>query len=209
MDLILLLIPDPFKIWTGWQFRVKYSGSSHASHIRQKLDKHVSQSRAGQKMVTTDAPLLSFLQKRSGTLPQEISGSRNLRCREGSRMKWKLSGTGLKGLLSLQILSCSGERGHTWQGFKFVSHPAQCRSNYHLICNAAFEVDTIYLKWQVDKVTVYYECKRFSREAWRIWQEGSSPFFYDTCKISNGAMLHLPLDLEHGWLTHRLLPLYI
>ena len=93
--------------------------------------------------------LLPFLRRKSGTLPRGISGSRSLRCRERSRMKWELLGMDSKWLVSLQVLSCSGVRSHTvWQSFKCVSRPVQRQSNYRLSWNAAFEVSTTYLKWQ-------------------------------------------------------------
>ena len=47
----------------------------------------------------------------------------------------------------------------------------------------------------IDKVTVSYECEQFLRKAWHIWHDGLSPFFYDVCKVSERATLHLPLEL--------------
>jgi len=43
----------------------------------------------------------------------------------------------------------------------------------------------------------------FLREAWCIWRDNLRLFFYDTCKISNGVMLHLSLGFG-AWMIDSL-----
>ena len=164
-----MLITQPVRNPKDDSSELTVARSNHVSHIHARLDWYVSRSRAGQKVTTTDARMLSSFRKRLETLPRgfQAPGVSDVDRRE----RWNENFLDLDSrcLLLLQILFRSGVHSNAvWQSPKWVS--IRCCADLITVFRA-----TLCSRWvlhvssgNVRKVIVSYECGHFSRKAWRI-----------------------------------------